>query len=148
MGNHCRSADGANVTVADDGRTPLTAGLAAGATIDLDLTVTAPSTPGRHLLEADLVEEGVCWFGDRGSPTATAKVKLKGDRRPSGPTVPVAEQSEATEDAGVFEMHGPPRERVEAAVQSSGAVIVHVEPSERGGDNWDGFRYIARRPAD
>jgi SAM-dependent methyltransferase len=42
-----------------------------GETIEWEATVPVPVRPGRHLLELDLVNEGVAWFAALGSPTVT-----------------------------------------------------------------------------
>lgn len=43
---------------------------------DVTLRITAPKEPGEYLLEVDMVQEGVSWFGDKGSPTAKTKVTV------------------------------------------------------------------------
>ena len=43
---------------------------------DMTLRITAPKEPGEYLLEVDMVQEGVCWFSDKGSPTAKTKVTV------------------------------------------------------------------------
>jgi hypothetical protein len=40
------------------------------------LQITAPKQPGDYILSLDLVQEQVAWFGDKGSPTTTAKVTV------------------------------------------------------------------------
>ena len=45
--------------------------LAPGASVDLQMTVTAPATRGRHALKFDLVSEGIDWFEACGSETTT-----------------------------------------------------------------------------
>jgi len=47
-----------------------------GDTAGLSLTVTAPSEPGEYILELDLSQEGVARFGERGSQTFRASVKV------------------------------------------------------------------------
>src|SRR5262249_27713007 len=47
IGNHWCSEDGSTVLIHDDGRTPLTTGLAAGASTTVSLTVMPPADPGR-----------------------------------------------------------------------------------------------------
>jgi hypothetical protein len=47
-----------------------------GDTAGLALTVSAPSEPGEYVLELDVVQEGVVWFGERGSQTLRANVKV------------------------------------------------------------------------
>jgi hypothetical protein len=57
--------------------------MAPGDTAGLALTVNAPSVPGEYVLELDLVQEGVAWFGARGSQTFRANVKVfKAEARP------------------------------------------------------------------
>ncbi|MBG9389793.1 condensation domain-containing protein [Caenimonas aquaedulcis] len=50
-----------------DGRAPIDPALAAGASREMQLDVTAPAQPGRWRLDIDIVDEGVGWFRDRGS---------------------------------------------------------------------------------
>jgi hypothetical protein len=40
-----------------------------GADLSVDLTVHAPSEPGKYVLVIDLVQEGVQWFAGNGSET-------------------------------------------------------------------------------
>jgi hypothetical protein len=48
-----------------------------GATIELPLTVTAPSQPGIYILQLDAIQESVAWFGDRGSEILSLKIKVE-----------------------------------------------------------------------
>lgn len=59
-----------------DGRAALAEDLAPANTATLRLTVTAPASPGDYVLEFDVVQEGVAWFGDHGSPTARFNVRV------------------------------------------------------------------------
>jgi hypothetical protein len=54
----------------DHARTPLPRNVAPGEAIEVETTLPAPATPGRYLIEIDLVAEGIAWFGSLGSPTA------------------------------------------------------------------------------
>lgn len=47
-----------------------------GDTAGLSPDVTAPNEPGEYVLELDVVQEGVAWFGSRGSQTFRAKVSV------------------------------------------------------------------------
>jgi hypothetical protein len=47
-----------------------------GDTAGLALNVNAPREPGEYVLELDVVQEGVAWFGARGSRTFRANVKV------------------------------------------------------------------------
>jgi hypothetical protein len=53
----------------DDGRCPFPSDVAPGASASALLIVIAPADAGVYLLELDLVQEDVGWFGERGSPT-------------------------------------------------------------------------------
>jgi hypothetical protein len=44
------------------------------ASVDVEMTLTAPSTPGRYGLKFDLVSEGIDWFEACGSETTTRKL--------------------------------------------------------------------------
>ena len=61
-----RKEDG-TVVNNDDGRQAVFYGLDPGDAAGINLIVNAPDTPGAYVLEADVVQEGVAWFGDRGS---------------------------------------------------------------------------------
>jgi hypothetical protein len=60
-----------------DGRAPLAGNLEPGSSVEMELTVKAPAKAGQWLLELDLVEEGVTWFKDRGSPVAQLRVDVQ-----------------------------------------------------------------------
>ena len=48
--------------------------VAPGAAVDVPITVTAPSEPGRYTLKFDLVCEGIDWFESHGSPVTTTSM--------------------------------------------------------------------------
>ena len=147
-GNHWRAPDSAVMVVRDDARTVMHEGLAAGQTVSVDLTVTAPPAAGTYLLDIDLVEEQVAWFADCGSSPVSVNVVV---RRPRGRlqqrirsmlnTAPAA-----AEEPAPFSMNGLTRDRVEAAVVRSGGQIADVLPSLSGGHHWDGYRYFVSKP--
>jgi len=74
---HWKVADG-SMAVHDGLRTPLRAALGPGKSMRVSLAVVAPGRPGAYVLEADLVQEGVAWFADHGSPVARAAVRVEG----------------------------------------------------------------------
>jgi SAM-dependent methyltransferase len=145
LGNHWLSGTG-ELLVRDDGRSSLGQGLAAGDSERLELVVTAPKQPGDYRLVLDLVEEGVCWFGDRGSrtaevaaPVSKASLLRRGDRAASGPAGDEGEPEP-------FQMHALRRWRVKAAVTESGGEIVDMVAHQTGGPDWNTFRYFVVRP--
>jgi 4-amino-4-deoxy-L-arabinose transferase-like glycosyltransferase len=76
LGNHWLDAGGGVVTN-DDGRAALLRDLGPGEETELTLVVNAPRQPGDYLIELDLLQEGVSWFGLKGSPTTRLPVKVE-----------------------------------------------------------------------
>jgi hypothetical protein len=76
LGNHWLDAQG-NVITNDDGRAALLRDLAPGEETELKLVVNAPRRPGDYTIELDLLQEGVSWFGLKGSPTTKLPVKIE-----------------------------------------------------------------------
>ncbi len=157
VANHWLRVDG-SVSIADDGRAMLPATLAPGASVDVELTVHAPSEPGPHLLEVDLVQERVCWFAERGSNTARVPIDVTG---------PIVEAKGASADrtavdaprtsfirrwlrplrrgTPAFEMHVVPRAEVEAAIARSGGELVEAIDDGAAGYRWLSYTYVARK---
>jgi 4-amino-4-deoxy-L-arabinose transferase-like glycosyltransferase len=75
VGNHWLDASG-NVVTNDDGRVALAQDLQPGDTIKINLVVNAPAQRGEYILEVDAVQEGVSWFGLRGSKTWRGRVQV------------------------------------------------------------------------
>jgi 4-amino-4-deoxy-L-arabinose transferase-like glycosyltransferase len=61
----------------DEGRTPLPADIAPAQAADLQWTIDAPNQPGEYLLELDMLQEKVAWFGLKGSKTWRGSVRVK-----------------------------------------------------------------------
>src|SRR5690606_26592800 len=59
-------SDCGEMLISSDGRTPLSR-MEPTMQTDMTLSVVAPHRSGDYLLEIDLVEEGVRWFGDVGA---------------------------------------------------------------------------------
>jgi len=70
LGGHLRDREDRLVDF-DFFRCPLPHDVPPGATVRLPVQFDAPREPGRYVLELDLVNEGVSWFHNYGSPTAT-----------------------------------------------------------------------------
>ncbi|HWN10800.1 MAG TPA: hypothetical protein VNO50_16290 [Pyrinomonadaceae bacterium] len=71
--NRWLRSDGTVVNYEDD-LTRLPYDLEPGDTAGVQLKVKAPETPGQYVLELDVVEERVTWFGDKGSERLTFNV--------------------------------------------------------------------------
>ena len=76
VGNRWLRQSGEKVTDVD-GRVALINDLIPGATAEVPLTVTAPNAPGIYILQLDAIQEGVAWFGDRGSEVLSLKIKVE-----------------------------------------------------------------------
>jgi len=77
LGNHWLAPDG-SVRVRDDGRAPLPRALWPGDAVEIPIVLTPPDAPGDYVLEFDLVQELLTWFGDKGSGTLRVPVSVSG----------------------------------------------------------------------
>ncbi|MGH9967881.1 MAG: hypothetical protein ACREBG_08650 [Pyrinomonadaceae bacterium] len=75
LGNHWLDENN-TIVVNDDGRSVLVYDLSPGAEIEVPLTITAPATPGNYVLEVDMLQEGVTWFGLKGSKSLREKITV------------------------------------------------------------------------
>jgi hypothetical protein len=76
LGNHWVAPAG-KVVINDDGRAALFRDLKPGEQTELKLIVNAPKIPGDYILELDMLQEGVSWFGLLGSPTLQLPVRVE-----------------------------------------------------------------------
>ena len=136
LGNHWLRIDG-SVVRWDDGRAPLLRDLTPGEEAELELTVTAPPNGGEYLLEIDVVQERVCWFGQKGSRAARFPVQVISDcSMPAG----YAEFA-GSGTAPRAEMHCIPRDVVVNLVTSKGGSIVDIREDSLARPGFRGFRY-------
>ena len=75
VGNRWLDKDG-KLTSETEGHNGIIKDLKPGEEIEMPLQITAPKQPGDYTLELDLVQEGVAWFGEKGSPTTKVKVTV------------------------------------------------------------------------
>ncbi|HYH84817.1 MAG TPA: glycosyltransferase family 39 protein [Pyrinomonadaceae bacterium] len=68
---------GGNTVINDDGRGALTKDLRPGEEAKISFTVNAPRDAGDYLLEIDVLQEGVSWFGLKGSKTLRVPVRVE-----------------------------------------------------------------------
>jgi hypothetical protein len=76
LGDRWFDATGATL-VRDDARAALVFPLYPGEEATLRLAITAPVQPGEYLLELDLVQENVAWFGSRGGTPVRVRVRVE-----------------------------------------------------------------------
>ena len=136
LGNHWRSRFGWMLQV-DDARQEMAHDLAPGETIEVFITPVAPARPGTYLLELDMVQEHVRWFGRGGSPTTRTRVDVDASLPPG----------EVVGLPPVIEMHGITRRDVEALVSRSRGRLLAVDDNDAPGPGWTSFRYLAVRNA-
>lgn len=70
------AADGERVVNDMDARAALPRNLKSGDEVELQLTVTAPRTPGNYILEIDMVQEGVTFFYEKNSEPLRLNVRV------------------------------------------------------------------------
>ena len=76
VGNHWLDLEGKPV-VNDDGRGALTRDLKPGEEAEIFFNINAPHHAGNYLLEIDMLQEDVSWFGLKGSPTVRVPIAVQ-----------------------------------------------------------------------
>jgi SAM-dependent methyltransferase len=147
LGNHWLDPNG-SCLVRDDGRAKLPDGIARGGTVSVVLPVKAPARPGSYVLELDVVQEGIAWFADNGSPTLRLEIKVESDM--SGAAGSPSESTSAPPDAAAsgsveFEMHCIPRAEVLDLVSASGCKLEFIETTGAGGIGTLSYFYYVRK---
>lgn len=74
-GNRWLDKDG-KLTSEREGHSGIPYDMKPGQEIEMPLQITAPSAPGEWTLDLDMVQEGVAWFSEKGSPTTKVKVTV------------------------------------------------------------------------
>ncbi len=145
LGDRWRSADGSTV-LQDDGRAALPRDLLPGQAVELHLLVTPPAAPGRYVLELDLVQELVAWFGDRGSAALRLPVLVvAGAPAPQPAAADAPEGASSAEPPPRMEMYGVERDEVLALAESCGGRLLKLQEDGSAGPEWESyFYYIAK----
>ena len=140
----------------NDGRTILPNDLAPGQAVELSLEVNTPPHPGAYVLELDLVQEGVSWFKDKGSPTAQIPVEVVPPAqidpasavRAGAPLDAAGERPQSKAASAGFEsfsMHCIPREEVLGILADAGLQLEFIIDSGHAGAGYQSYFYVARR---
>jgi SAM-dependent methyltransferase len=77
LGAHLHEAAGPQIEL-DYGRAALPQDLALGQKARVALVLTAPTAPGCYLIRLDMVNEGICWFAQQGSPVVDVDLDVRG----------------------------------------------------------------------
>jgi 4-amino-4-deoxy-L-arabinose transferase-like glycosyltransferase len=76
LGNHWLDTEG-RMLRNDDGRTTLSNDLLPGEETEMSLVVNTPERAGDYILELDMLQESVAWFGAKGSSTVRLRVRIE-----------------------------------------------------------------------
>jgi SAM-dependent methyltransferase len=136
LGNHWRNRFGF-MRQFDDLRTGLAFDVAPGESVEVGINPVAPSKPGVHILEFDLVQEYVRWFAEAGSRRTRMRVTVD-------PSLPSGEVQGLPP---LIEMHGIARPEVETLIARLGCMLVAAYPDDAPGPGWTSFRYVVQKPA-
>ena len=129
VGNHWLDEAGNPIMSAyDDGRVELPEPIPSGHQFEVEFVVHAPQTPGRYMLEVDVVQEHVSWFGTKGSPTARATVEV-----------------EASESfVPKIEMYFIPKDEVVSFIEQHGGTVLEVQEVSSP-QSYRDFKYFVRK---
>jgi SAM-dependent methyltransferase len=131
LGNHWLKADG-SMLINDDGRAVLAPAVKPQQEVALKLTVKTPEQAGEYLLELDVVQEGVAWFKDKGSPTTIVPTQIRPAERPLIRlgrllTRRIARAVGALRSGPSMEMYGIPRDEVLSLLGRLGGKVIDVK---------------------
>jgi SAM-dependent methyltransferase len=135
LGNHWLTPEGKTV-VWDDGRRPLPFDLQPDSEIQMALTVTAPVSPGRYILELDMVQEAVGWFKYKSSVPAMVQAEIEPSPLPD---------TAAGDSAPRMEMYGVEKGNVIDVLQAGGATVLDVLEDGSAGPQWVSYQYFATK---
>jgi len=136
LGNHWLTPEGKTV-VWDDGRQALPFDLQPNAEIQTALTVTAPLSPGRYILELDMVQEAVDWFKHKLSIPAVLHAEID----PS----PVLKAAAVADSPPQMEMYGVEKDHIIDVLQSRGARVLDILEDGSAGPEWISYQYFVTK---
>ena len=124
--------------VAEDGMTVLPHDVRPGEEVRLPLLVTAPNLAGRYVLEADMVQEDVARFGEKGAAAARSHVDVAAQAPGRG-------ENGAPASEPVIQMYGTTRRAVIDRVRRCGGRVVDVREDRLAGDWWLSYSYCVTK---
>jgi len=100
---HWLPAEGDAFVAFEGARTPLSAPVAPGDTVAIDINVRAPDLPGDYRLEWDLVQEGRLWFStEPGAVRVMSRAAVVGDAEAGAGGIPLTPPPRPTVRPGRF----------------------------------------------
>jgi SAM-dependent methyltransferase len=140
--NHWLKADGSKL-VNDDGRAMLAPAVKPQQELAVKLTVKTPEQAGNYLLELDVVQEGVTWFKDKGSPTTIVPTRIRPAERPlfsfGRLSRRIAKAVAAPRSGPSMEMCGIPRDEVLSLLRRLGGKVIDVQKHDFL--EWESYSY-------
>lgn len=150
LGNHWLDRKG-RMTILDDGRAGLPRDLKPGEEIEISFTVVAPRTFGTYQLELDMVQEGIAWFGERGSKTC--RIPVQSEREATPLLKPFWTLRRLTDHVRMkspnhipqMEMHGTAKDDVVSFVIARGGKVLRVDEKDCLGPDWISNTYFVTK---
>jgi hypothetical protein len=109
----------------------------------MTLTITGPEQPGNYLLELDLVQEGVNWFGATGSPTWRHPIENR--RGHSAAPAQAPEEVSAAKEKFIMELHCVEQAEVIDLIERNGGRLLHSYEDGNTGLEWQSFAYFVTK---
>jgi SAM-dependent methyltransferase len=143
LGNHWLKANGDKL-VNDDGRTMLAPAVKPREEVAVKLTVKTPEQAGSYLMELDVVQEGVTWFKDKGSPTTIVPSRIRPAERPLLRfrrllSRRIAKAVAPLRSGPSMEMYGIPRNEVLALLRRLRGKVIDVKKHDFL--EWESYSY-------
>ena len=133
--------------IQDDGRAELPE-VPPHASVEVTLRVVAPASPGRYVLELDVVQEFVAWWAESGNQPATASIEVTPAQQIEHSAPEIVESVEtptpSPELAGTMEVHGLHTDLVHSLFAHCGQQVLSAVPDQLAGADWASFTYLIR----
>lgn len=136
---------------AGDERSPIPYTLDPGQGVELTLNIKAPEFGGDYLLELDMVQEGVCWFKEKGNRSKPIPVEVDGPQYSISYGQRVrrlfSNYRNRLSDLSIpkFEMHGVPVSEVTEVIEENGGQVVAMQFANSVGPDEPGFFYYVTK---
>jgi hypothetical protein len=118
----------------------------------LTIITKAPNIPGKYILELDMVQEGVAWFGHSGSKTKQIDINVTPSWNVTNMLNYLKNLFKTASAFKIFmpqimEMHGIKRSDVEELIFEMGCSVVEVVEDDRIAPGWMSCIYWVKKEA-